>query len=260
MKDLSIERINYGGKSGLISAYMARPQSGGPWPAVVLIRALFSPVEYIEGIARRIAQEGYLAFAGNHYANDPVATTVDFKDINAGVPIALAADVAAALAAVPPERRPLMERIVEWWNTRNETYVPDLLAGVVYLKAREDVRPEAMAVVGYGGGGLLTGHLAVTGADVVAAVIYSGHPPPVEQLSNVRCAVIGHYGKEDRLSAEIPAFAEAMGAHGKRFTPYIYDGAGHLFFDETHSDYNPPAAELAWTRTLAFFRASFAER
>jgi carboxymethylenebutenolidase len=35
---------------------------------------------------------------------------------------------------------------------------------------------------------------------------------------------------------------------------YVYEGAGHAFFNDTRDSYRPEAAALAWERTLAFFR------
>ena len=36
---------------------------------------------------------------------------------------------------------------------------------------------------------------------------------------------------------------------------YIYEGAGHAFNNDTSPDrYNKEAAELAWKRTIAFFK------
>ena len=35
---------------------------------------------------------------------------------------------------------------------------------------------------------------------------------------------------------------------------FIYEDAGHAFFDDTRDSYVAPAASDAWTRTLAWFK------
>ncbi len=251
------EQITYPGKSGAVQAYVARPATGEPWPAIIVVRALLSSVDYINQKADRLAREGYLAIAPNHYANDPVVQRISTEDILAGIGIAHAPDINAALEGAPPAKRETMRRVVEWWDTRDTTYLADLFAAIDYVKRRPDVQPTCVAVAGFGGAGLLTGKLVTAGADLAAAVVYSGRPPGPEEAANVRCPVLGHYGSEDRGNASrVPALEEAMEAAGKTFIAHIYEGAHHLFFDETHKDYEPDAAALAWERTLEFLRRS----
>lgn len=44
-----------------------------------------------------------------------------------------------------------------------------------------------------------------------------------------------------------------MKANGKAYTARIYPGVNHGFHNDTTPRYDPEAAELAWSRTLAFF-------
>ena len=51
------------------------------------------------------------------------------------------------------------------------------------------------------------------------------------------------------------AYEAALKANGKRYTIYMYPGANHAFNNDTNgARYNKKAADLAWGRTLAFFR------
>ena len=65
-----------------------------------------------------------------------------------------------------------------------------------------------------------------------------------------------HYaGLDERINAGIPAYKAALEAAGKDFTIYIYDGAQHAFNNDTSAArYDKAAADLAWGRTIAFFK------
>jgi carboxymethylenebutenolidase len=133
--------------------------------------------------------------------------------------------------------------------------VPDLRAAVDYLKGRSDVRANAIGSIGYCMGGGLSGQLATSGADIAAAVINYGPIPPLDEVPNVRCAVMGHYGGEDTgITSRVPELEEAMKRHGKDFTAHVYEGAPHAFFNDERPSYRAEAAALTWERTLDFFR------
>jgi len=64
-----------------------------------------------------------------------------------------------------------------------------------------------------------------------------------------------HYAGDDaRINAGIAAYEEALKKAGVAFKTYMYEGAGHAFFNDTGTRYNKEAAGLAWERTLAFFK------
>jgi carboxymethylenebutenolidase len=70
-----------------------------------------------------------------------------------------------------------------------------------------------------------------------------------------------HHGTADRVSP--PAVSEALaGQLRSQRTPvelFLYDGADHGFLAYTRQpEYNPNAAQLAWTRTIAFLRRHLA--
>jgi carboxymethylenebutenolidase len=65
-----------------------------------------------------------------------------------------------------------------------------------------------------------------------------------------------HYAGDDaRINAGIPAFEEALKKAGVEYKIFMYEGAGHAFFNDTNAGrYNKEAAGLAWQRTLAFYQ------
>ena len=47
----------------------------------------------------------------------------------------------------------------------------------------------------------------------------------------------------------------ALRQAGKAVKFFLYDGVNHAFNNDTSAErYNKPAADIAWKRTLAFFR------
>jgi carboxymethylenebutenolidase len=69
-----------------------------------------------------------------------------------------------------------------------------------------------------------------------------------------------HYGGlDERINAGIPEFEAALKAGGKQYELFIYEGANHAFNNDTsEARYNKTAADLAWGRTVTFFKKQLA--
>ena len=91
--------------------------------------------------------------------------------------------------------------------------------------------------------------------DLDAGVAYYGAQPPAEQVPSIKAALLLHYaGLDQRINAGIPAYEAALKANGKRYTIYVYPGVNHAFNNDTGDRYDKAAADLAWSRTIAFFK------
>jgi carboxymethylenebutenolidase len=100
----------------------------------------------------------------------------------------------------------------------------------------------------------LSGQLAASGAGLAAAACFYGMPPGRAEAERISCPLLGLYGGEDeRITSQVPAFAETMRDLGKPFEHHVYEGAPHAFFNDTRPSYRVAAARDAWARTLAFF-------
>jgi|SRR5579871_1210129 len=248
------ERITYPSASGGVPAYLAHPDGSGPYPGVIVIQEVFGLVPHIEDIARRFAQEGYVAIAPDLYCHDELFKSLSAQDI--GMSFAVRGpDIEAGLAQLPEDRRDNVRRAIEWRTKKDSsTYIPDLQSALAYLQSRPDVRNDAIASIGYCMGGGLSAQLACTGADLAACVINYGPIPPLDQVKNIKCPVQGHYGSEDPgITLKVPELEQAMKDAGKEFTAYVYEGAQHGFFADYRPSYNAEAAKLTWERTLDFF-------
>jgi len=98
---LAVERVAYDSPKGKINGYLVRPQAKGKRPAVLVIQENRGLNPHIEDIARRLAVEGFLAFApdllsvsGGTPADEEQARELHSKTNPADI-------VAAATAAVP---------------------------------------------------------------------------------------------------------------------------------------------------------------
>ena len=102
----------------------------------------------------------------------------------------------------------------------------------------------------------MTNQVAVHAPDLTAAVPYYGRQPDAEDVPQIKAAILAHYaGDDERINAGIPDFEKALKEAGIEYTFHVYEGAKHAFNNDANPGrYNKEAAELAWQRTIAFFK------
>lgn len=221
---LVIERTSYDSPKGDIAAFVARTKVNRKRPTVIVIHENRGLNPHIEDIARRLAIAGFLA---------------------------IAPDLLSVAGGTPPNED--SARTVHAEANKN-----DMLAAAIAAIPFAKNHPESNGKVGaigfcYGGG--VVNAMAVASADLKAAVAYYGLQPPADKVPSIQAALLLHYaGLDKRVDAGIPAFEAALKANNKRYTIYIYPNVNHAFNNDTGSRYNKAAADLAWSRTLAFLK------
>jgi carboxymethylenebutenolidase len=102
----------------------------------------------------------------------------------------------------------------------------------------------------------MTNQVAVNSPDLAAAVPYYGMQPKAEEVPKIKAALLLHYaGNDDRINQGIPAFEEALKKAHIEYQIFKYEGASHAFNNDSNPErYNKEAAELAWKRTIDFFK------
>ena len=222
---LANEKITYDTPKGKVSGYLSRPKARGKRPAVVVIHQNRGLNPHIEDVARRLAMEGFLA---------------------------LAPDLLSPLGGTPAneeEQLKLFSKI-----DRNDSTIA--VATVSFLKAHAESTGKVGAI-GFCFGGGMVDLMAMNSPDLDAAVAYYG-PVPADKsrVNDIRGPLLLHYaGLDVKLNEGIPAWEEALKANNKKYTIHMYEGANHAFNDDTAGPrYNKAAADLAWGRTLAFFK------
>jgi len=115
-----------------------------------------------------------------------------------------------------------------------------------------------VAVMGFCMGGALAIASAVRLDGLTAAVCFYGMPPKeFADPKDIKVPFQGHFGtKDDWVSPAVVSDMEtAMKQVGATPEIYSYD-ADHAFFNKTRPEvYNPEAADLAWSRMMAFLKA-----
>ncbi|WP_197495808.1 dienelactone hydrolase family protein [Acidihalobacter yilgarnensis] len=135
----------------------------------------------------------------------------------------------------------------------------DIRGAVQHLKGTGSTK---VGVTGYCMGGALTVLAAVFVPESDANAIWYGYPPlEYVDATQVKAPLLGHWGTQDQFFAidGVDALETKLKAAGVGYEFHRYD-AKHAFANEEADsknlpplEYNPEAAELAWTRTLAFF-------
>ena len=222
---LETGRITYPGATGDIKAYMARAKGVPKLPAVIVVHENRGINPHIEDVARRMALEGFLA---------------------------IAVDLLSPLGGTPGNEDTARDMI---GRLDGKQTVQNLVSAVTFLEKHANGTGKAGAI-GFCWGGSRVGELAVNAPDLDAAVVYYGSQPAAADVEKIRAPLLLHYaGLDAGINAGIPAFEAALKKANKRYTLHMYEGANHGFNNDTsEARYNKQAAELAWSRTLAFLK------
>jgi len=137
----------------------------------------------------------------------------------------------------------------------NQSNLQNFLAAVRYLKTHP-ASTGKVGVVGFCWGGAVANQLAVHAPDLSAAVPFYGRQPALEDVPKIKASLLLHYaGLDEGINKGIEAYEAALKKASIDYKIYMYEGANHAFFNDTNAErYNKDAAQLAWQRTLSFFK------
>jgi len=130
----------------------------------------------------------------------------------------------------------------------------DFIAAFGYLKNHKHCNGK-VGVVGFCFGGGIANMMAVRIPDLAAAVPFYGSQPAAEDVPKINAPLMLHYASLDtRITGGWPAYEAALKANGKKYQAFIYENVNHGFHNDTTPRYDKAAAELAWSRTIDFFK------
>lgn len=224
---LKTETIEYqslkGG--GTIKAQLSRPKdASGKLPGIVVVHENRGLNPHIADVGRRAAKAGF---------------------------ISISPDALTPLGGYPGNDDD--GRTMQRQRDRNEM-LEDFIAAFEYLNNHEECTGN-VGVVGFCFGGWISNMMAVKVPDLKAAVPFYGGQPSADLVPNIQAPLLLQFGELDkRVNAGWPAYEEALKANNKSYEAYIYENANHGFHNDTTPRYDKEAAELAWQRTIDFFK------
>ena len=208
-------------------AYVAQTK-GKPKGAVVVIQEIFGVNPHIREVVDGYAAAGYFAIAPAmfHRAKHGVELGYTPDDMQAGMALK------AAIEALP-----------------DMAFMADVQAAIEYAHQTSGAK---VGIVGYCWGGLLTWRAAALVQGLSAAVpYYGGGSTTAEEIArHPNCPVLAHYAKQDHWIGldTVETFAKAH----PEVAVHLYE-ADHGFNCDHRGSYQKVSADLARTRTLAFF-------
>ncbi|MGE3987674.1 dienelactone hydrolase family protein [Pseudorhodoplanes sp.] len=219
------ERVVFESPKGKISGYLTRLKGNARRPAVLVIHENRGLNPHLEDVARRLALDGFLAYA---------------------------IDLLSLVGGTPPnedDARNLHPKL------NQDDAVVALVAAVEFLK-KYPLSTGKVGAVGFCFGGLMVNRLAAASPELDAGVAYYGRQVPATQVPNIRAALLLHYAENDGgVNAGIADYEAALKANNKSYVIHTYPGTQHAFNNDTGAArYNKAAADLAWQRTIAFFK------
>jgi len=137
---------------------------------------------------------------------------------------------------------------------RNEM-LEDFIAAFEYIQKHADCNGKAGAV-GFCFGGWIVNMMAVRIPTLAASVPFYGGQPAADDVPKIKAPLLLHYAELDtRINEGWPAYEKALKENKKEYTAYMYPNVNHGFHNDTTPRYDKAAAELAWQRTVDFFKA-----
>ena len=224
--DLDSEFITYNSPKGggEIKALLSKPKSAdGKLPGIVVVHENRGLNPYVEDTARRAALAGF---------------------------ITIAPDALSPLGGYPGND----DEGREMQRTRDrDEMLEDFIAAFEYLKANENCNGK-IGVVGFCFGGWISNMMAVKVPDLAAAVPFYGGQP-TENIADINAPLMLQYaGLDERVNAGWPEYEKALKENNKKYSAFFYPDVNHGFHNTSTPRYDKEAAELAWSRTIDFFK------
>ena len=229
--DIVAEYIRYPSPNGHgeVRGYLVRPAKvEGPVPGVVVVHENRGLNPYIEDVARRVAKAGF---------------------------VALAPDGLSSVGGYPgnDEKGRELQQTVD-----PEKLMNDFFAAIEFLLADPRVT-DKVGITGFCYGGGVSHAAAVAYPELAAAVPFYGRQARPEDVPRIRAPLLVHLAEHDpRINEGWPAYEAALKAAGTTYEGHIYPGTHHGFHNDSTPRYDAEAAELAWSRTIAWFRTHLA--
>lgn len=213
-----------------IRAYLAKPSTPGPHPAVIMIHEFYGLRPDMLGKADALAAEGYVVIAPNVYRSGTTSW------IPAAVYKMLSADTAQIDG--------------------------DVQATFDWLASQEDVRAERIAIMGFCFGGGTSLRYSLSNNKLAATAIFYGQPiTDPAKLKAISGPVLGIFGAADVSipQASVEALRQGLQEAGVKNEITLYEGQPHAFVSSMEVIKQGGAPQQAWKQLLAFLKTNLQE-
>lgn len=217
-----------------MAAHVARPQTSGPHPGVIVFQEAFGVNHHIRSVADRFGAEGYVAIAPElFHRTAPAGFEGSYTDFPAVMP---------HLQALTPEAAE-----------------KDARAAYDWLHSNSQVRPAEISCVGFCMGGRVS-FITNSILPLRSAVSFYGGgiaPGLLDRAATLHAPMLLIWGGKDKhiTSEHRKSIAEALAAAQKIYVNAEFSRADHGFFCDERAAYEPHSARQAWALTLEFLRS-----
>jgi len=211
------------------NAYLAKPKDIENASGIVVIQEWWGLNDQIKAVADKLAVAGYQALVPDLYRGK--------------------------LALEENEAKHLMNEL-----NFGDAASQDIRGAVQYLKG---LGSRKVGITGFCMGGALTLLSSVFVPELDAVVVWYGYPPlDYVDATKINAPIMGHWASHDDVFAisGVDELEKKLTASSVSFEFFRYD-AKHAFANEeadsknlAYLKHNAKAAELAWTRTMEFFK------
>ncbi len=219
-------------------AYVARPDSAGSHPGLLVFQEAFGVNAHIRDVTERFARNGYAAIApALFHRTDPdfEGSYTDFAPVRQHMQALTEAGLSA-----------------------------DVQAAYDWLTADSGGQCRIVGSVGYCLGGRVS-FLADSVLPLQASVSYYGggiapnpnSPGLLSRVPDLHAPILFFWGGKDAHipPEQIRAIEDALRAAEKPYTQVVFSEADHGFFCDARAAYAPEAARQSWALTLTFFES-----
>ncbi|NOU40937.1 MAG: dienelactone hydrolase family protein [Methylotenera sp.] len=238
-KSSIVERtVGISASGDTLPAYVAYPESNGPWPLILVVQEIFGVHEHIKDVCRRLAKLGYLAIAPALYFRQGDVSKIE--DIN---------EILSTVVSKVPDAQVLS----------------DLDAVVAWSEANGLSAKGKLGITGFCWGGRITWLYAAHNPDVKAGVAWYGRLEgkqtalqplhPIDVVSALKAPVLGLYGGADQgIPLESVERVRAKLANSRYASEIVvYPEAPHAFFADYRPSYRKLAADDGWLKLQDWF-------
>jgi carboxymethylenebutenolidase len=217
-----------------MQAYVARPETNGPLPGLLVFQEAYGVNSHIRNVTDRFAQQGYIAIAPElFHRTAPPGFEGSYGDFPSVMP--------------------------HYQALTNESTEVDIRAAYDWLRSNSQVAPEKISSVGFCMGGRVS-FLANTVVPLRAAVSFYGGgiaPGLLDRAPSLHGPALLIWGGLDKhiTPENRKAVTDALNAHHKTYVKVEFSNADHGFFCDERASYEPNSARQSWALTLEFLRS-----